>query len=102
MIADVTESDLLAERSELSIEERFTLLADPHRRVVIGRLDEVPGGLTIESLADHVTSELADGTLGTDDRRRRVLLSLHHNHLPRLADHGVLQYDPAAGTVSAA
>jgi hypothetical protein len=102
MIADVTESDLLAERSELSTEERLTLLADPHRRVVIERLDEVSESLTIESLAAHVTCELTGGTLGTDDRRRRILFALHHNHLPRLADHGVLQYDPAAGTVSAA
>lgn len=102
MIVDVAESDLLAERSELSLEERFSLLADPCRRVVIERLDRAASDLTIEGLADHVAAELADASEPADDERRRVLFALHHNHLPRLDDHGVLEYDPAAGTVSVA
>lgn len=100
MIADLTEPDLLAERSELSIDERFSLLADPQRRIVIERLNRTSSDITIETLADHVTEELSDGGSETDDEHRRVLFALHHNHLPRLDDHGVLEYDPAAGTVT--
>lgn len=101
MIADVPGSDLLAERTGLSLEERYSLLADPHRRIVLKRLDRASNDLTIETLADHVVSELTDdGTLGTDDERRRALFALHHNHLPRLDDHGVLEYDPDAGTAT--
>lgn len=100
MIADLTEADLLAERSELSLEERFSLLADPHRRIVIDRLNGASSEVTIEALADHVIAQLNDGALEIDDERRRTLFALHHNHLPRLDDHGVLEYDPAAGTVT--
>lgn len=98
MLADVTESDLLVERTELSIEERFSLLADPHRRCVIECFDRTSSDVTIETLAEHVAAELTESADG--DERRRVLLALHHNHLPRLDDHGVLEYDPDAGTVT--
>lgn len=100
MIADPLEPDLLAERSELSIDELFSLLADPQRRIVIERLDRTSSDVTIEVLADHVVAELNDGTLEAAAERRRALFALHHNHLPRLDDHGILEYDPAAGIVT--
>lgn len=37
----------------------------------------------------------------TDDRVREVRISLHHNHLPKLADEGLVEYDHEEGTVTA-
>lgn len=102
MSIDVTGSDPLARETDLALAERFSLLADPHRRAVLGRLDRTVEGLEVEVLAARVAAELSDApeTVDADDRRR-VLLALHHNHLPKLADHGLLEYDLDAGIVTA-
>lgn len=102
MSIDVTGSDPLARETDLPLAERFSLLADPHRRAVLERLDRTVDGLEIEALAARVAAELSDAPETVDDDdRRRVLLALHHNHLPKLADHGLLEYDLDAGIVTA-
>ena len=83
---------MLSEETTLSVEERYTLLADPHRQRVIECLDRSSDELGIETLADRIADR-------TDDRDR-ILLSLHHNHLPRLDDHGIIEYDHETKTVS--
>lgn len=92
--------DLLAEETELSFGDRLSLLADPHRRSVIACLDRVSDDIAVERLADRVATELADSETVDDERRRRVLFALHHNHLPHLDEHGVIEYDYDAGTVT--
>lgn len=76
-----------------------SLLASSRRRCVLSMLadgDEV----TVEKLARTIAARERNGTFD-DDRRDRVVVSLVHNHLPRLADHGVVDYDRQDGTVSA-
>lgn len=57
-------------------------------------------------------SELADelvaaehGTVAEEvptDRVKLVRLDLHHSHVPKLADEGVLRYEPASGLIELA
>lgn len=101
MSATTIDSDLLAERTELSLGERLSLLSHPHRRGALECLDRASGGVDVEAFADCVVREVADDADEADDERRQVLLALHHNHLPRLEDHGVLEYDPESGIVTA-
>lgn len=103
MSIDVIGSGPLVKETDLSIDERFSLLADPHRRAVLERLDRTADGVEVETLATRVAAELSDATPDTvdEDHRRRVLLALHHSHLPKLADHGLLEYDLDAGVVTA-
>lgn len=103
MSIDVTGFDPLAEETDLSLSERLSLLADPHRRAVLERLDRTEDGVEVETLAARIAAELSDATLETvdEDEHRRILLALHHNHLPRLADHDLLEYDLDAGLVTA-
>lgn len=102
MSIPMTDTGPLAEETDLSLSERFSLLADPHRRAVLERLDRTAGGVAVETLATRVAADLSDSAETVDDeRRRRVLLALHHNHLPKLADHGLLEYDLDAGIVTA-
>ena len=48
-------------------------------------------------------SGLAQKIVGDDEipheNVERVTLSLHHNHLPKLADHDYVEYDPRTGDV---
>ncbi|ELY95722.1 hypothetical protein C483_00545 [Natrialba hulunbeirensis JCM 10989] len=88
----------------------FELLADWRRRAVLQYLDglEETDPVPLSDVADHVvlaadeqgTGALAatgDALLGT---RKRIHISLRHTHVPKLADAGVLEFDPETNTVA--
>lgn len=83
----------------LSKDDLFGLLADHRRRSVLRCLAAREGSepIGIGTLTDRVSTE---GT--TDDTDERIRIQLHHNHLPRLADHGIIEYDPARGRITPA
>ena len=81
-------------------ERRYRLLAAPRRRYLLWHLSRRESTTVEEAAAriaaweagvsaDEVAQELYD----------RVRLSLVHSHLPRLADHAVVDYDRASGEV---
>lgn len=51
----------------------------------------------IDALVDEVI--LREESESTPTQRRHVAISLHHNHLPKLADMGVVSYDARSRTV---
>jgi hypothetical protein len=60
---------------------------------VLTRLD--PGErTTVDELAREIGQEHCDAAEVDTTVRRRIEISLVHNHLPRLADHGVITYVP--------
>ncbi len=63
------------------------------RRHVLQYLDETDGSVELATLAAAV-AESADGR-----NRDRIALELHHNHLPKLADTGFVEYDHRANVV---
>lgn len=73
----------------------FSLLARPRRRALLGVLAsrEQPQGVA------DLASELADREVGTSvdgvpmEDLDRISVSLHHVHLPKLADTGLVTYD---------
>lgn len=79
---------------------RYDLLAAPRRRHLLSLLCEFDR-LDLEV----VTVELAAREIGAVDEpvpeaaRRRVRVALVHNHLPRLADHGIVAYDLQTKTI---
>ena len=75
------------------------LLANPDRRHLLSVLRE-NGSATVEELSHLIAARKRD-TLpdGGADVRRCVAVALIHNHLPRLADSGVVEYDPPDGIV---
>lgn len=72
------------------------LLRSPTRRAVVAELDDRGPGTTI-----HLDRLAASVAAGADPERSTadVLTALHHHHLPRLAEEGVLEYDPGTRTV---
>ena len=76
----------------MDFETAFDVLSNEHRRAVVEILDE-SGRLTRREL----TTRLLARDVGPDDpdrsSRRRLRIALHHNHLPHLADAGVVTYD---------
>ncbi|MDG5760801.1 hypothetical protein QA600_15805 [Natronococcus sp. A-GB1] len=81
------------------MEAACSLLAESERRYLLYQLAETRRG----NLED-VVSEIAawerseDGSIDSEDRQR-VYVSLIHNHLPRLADYGIVDYDLRSGDI---
>lgn len=96
-----TTGDRLTEavnRNELTAGEYHRLLAVKRRRLALAALEGRDGAVELQELAREVATregiETEDG-----DAFERVAVTLHHVHLPKLAEAGILEYDPEARRV---
>jgi len=85
----------------LSLNGVFDLLADDRRRYVWEYLSGRPGNrIPLAELSDRVSSYESDaGTEASPGARHAVRVSLHHVHLPKLADASLLEYDARSNVV---
>lgn len=89
-----------AHRSTVSItaSERHDLLANERRRVAVDVLTE-EGSMPLEELATAVVDRRQGSTDGEIIERAKT--TLHHVHLPKMVDIGVIYYDPDTKRVQA-
>jgi hypothetical protein len=86
---------------ELPLSERYKLLAAEHRRLTIDILAETTSPVGLEDLATEIAARKVD--IPTDgDAIERVAISLHHIHLPKIAETGLLDYDPEPHLIKSA
>ena len=86
--------DCSSDRS-IPIDERFDALARTDRRAVIQFFGDEPAE---EVTLDGLVTGIVDGSYwDTDESHARVCL--RHSTLPKLADTGILDYDPRSETV---
>jgi len=80
-------------RSDLRIGDVFELLKNPVRRYVLYELHfSADAVVSVESLADAVSRTAED-----DLDRERVEIALEHDHLPKLTERDLLEYDRPSG-----
>jgi hypothetical protein len=76
------------------------LLSHRHRRAVVERLQEKSDNrVSFEALVEELTN---DDTFGESDgvtTETEIATRLHHADLPKLAAHGVVEYETDTGTV---
>lgn len=80
----------------------FEAMSNQRARYVLSYIDSVSVDvLDLEDLADGVAEWEVEAGLADDPEecRRRVAVDLHHNHLPKLADAAIVDYDPRSKTV---
>lgn len=82
----------------LSEERLFDLLGNERRRSCLQCLAAVEGAIPVQELATQVAARVSDDGASPDDIRDSVYISLCQNHLPKLDDAGVVDYDPAEKT----
>lgn len=91
-----TESELTAGHpsvADLTETDRHRLLAAERRRLVLTVLAERPPSVELEELTTEIAAR-EPGVDATDEETvERVALTLHHTHLPTLAEMGVVDYD---------
>ncbi|WP_265108804.1 DUF7344 domain-containing protein [Halosolutus halophilus] len=88
------------EPTALDPETACALLADSRRQLVLSHLD--PGErATVTELVDEIAAweRTEQSDAGDPIDRRRIEISLVHKHLPRLADHDVVDYRPESNEV---
>ncbi|WP_425604187.1 DUF7344 domain-containing protein [Halobellus salinisoli] len=85
--------------TERSLDTVLQLVADRHRRQTIHHLrHEANGKATIDEVVDRLHNGRSDADGQTIDREQ-LAVQLCHAHLPKLADHGVVEFDPENRTV---
>ncbi|WIV66700.1 DUF7344 domain-containing protein [Natrialbaceae archaeon AArc-T1-2] len=83
------------ETTALDRETAYAICSHPHRRYLLSRLEpgeRVPVSELVCELAARVRDESTETETLDSSVRRRVRIALAHDHLPRLDDHGVIEY----------
>ncbi|WP_115864564.1 DUF7344 domain-containing protein [Halorussus litoreus] len=88
----------------MTTETTFDLLGNPVRRNLLAILRE-SSSIERDRLTATLAAEAGDATgfgasEGTEEARHRMRIALHHNHLPRLADAGLVTYDEETVTAT--
>ena len=79
-----------------NLDEVLRLLADQYRRQTIRVLRKTPEErVGLDELIGHLVQE----TTSNSDQRDEIGIQLHHNHLPKLREQGLIEYDPDAQLV---
>lgn len=85
-----------SESDSLPIERVLELLKDPVRRQTVAYCATAADrAFDIDDVVDH----LAIGRVPSRERitGENIAAELHHHHLPKLADAGVIEFDPRSG-----
>ena len=86
---------------QLSQDLIFDILSSPRRRYLLYYLRTHGGREEVTELAKHVAAWEYDVDVSDLDsqQQKRVYVSLYQTHVPKLADVGVVEYDPDTGLV---
>jgi len=84
---------------ELTDGERHQLLEVRRRRVTLDCLTNRSAAVPLRELAEDVADRSAAVDADDDGAVERIAVSLHHVHLPKIADAGIVDYDPEANRV---
>ncbi len=76
----------------------YELLSESRRRYILYYLLDSEHA-NIDGVALQIAAEEQDKAieLVSEDEKETITISLIHNHLPRLADHGIITYDHRSG-----
>lgn len=74
----------------------LNVLAAGDRREIVHVLRERASS---ETTVDDLAKLLAADGLVTENDSRLLSIKLHHAHLPKLDDHGLVEFDPERGSV---
>ncbi|PCR89720.1 DUF7344 domain-containing protein [Natrinema ejinorense] len=91
-----------------AVETALDLLANRRRRAVLEYLEEVGGSATLTELAVEIATRetrtepnvISDHADVSSRDRRAVSISLHHTHIPKLANADVVDYATETETVT--
>ena len=99
---DESTRDPSESRAPLDPDERFHLLQNERRRLVVRYLrDAADDRVEMRDIAEQVAAWENDTSVAqlSSTERQRVYIPLYQNHLPKLDDAGVIEYNQSRGVV---
>ncbi|NHN61197.1 MULTISPECIES: hypothetical protein [Halorussus] len=86
----------------LGMDDALSLLSDRYRRHALACLDGMPVPVTLEGLTDQVAGREFQQPPDRVSmmKRTQIATALHHTHLPKLQEMGVIVYDDDEGKVT--
>lgn len=77
------------------IDGMIAVMADAVRKRLLSELASADDRRTLERLATDIAISPSNGRTEREDAtaNERIAIALHHLHLPKLADHGLVEYD---------
>ncbi len=86
------------------LDQLFRLLADRHRRYTLYYLDAAESDVvTLDEIARYIAeqthTDAGDRERSNEITHERLRTRLHHNHLPKLAETSLIEYDARSQTV---
>lgn len=86
---------------ELSQDVIFQLLSSDRRRFVLNYLEETSSEVTLDEISTAMATHENDVDLEDleTQAKKRAYISLYQTHVPRMAEHGVVEYDSDTGNV---
>lgn len=82
--------------ADAPLDDVFDVLADQRRRNLLRHLLECDPPVSVTEIAEALQSH---GHVGSVEERRKLRISIHHVHLPKLDERGVLDYDAETNRV---
>lgn len=86
-----------------SADEVYNVMSSEHRRHALAVIASEPAAMNVsrlvEQLADRLKPEHTKAA--SDEALRRLRVSLHHRHLPKMVSAGLVEYDAESRTVKA-
>jgi len=94
-------SEPIGNPAELSLDDIYHLLQTQRRRDVLRYLRTADDRVRLRELAEQVAAWEQETTVDDlrSDERQRVYISLYQSHLPKLDNHGIVDYDKDRGWV---
>jgi hypothetical protein len=83
----------------LTDSEYSQLMSTDRRRTTLEVLPELSNPVELETLAEAVAVRETDADSLSEDQIKQVAVTLHHVHLPKMAELDVIDYDPAASRI---
>ena len=94
MNTETTDHNPSGSKDPLPASTIFELLLDRRRRYLLYYLSQTVEAIPLEELITELEARLTE-----PGGREEIRIDLHHNHLPKLVDAMVVDYDRDAGTV---
>lgn len=94
MSQPLDETEVSPDSTVLPASERYSLVVADRRRQALDILAGKTTQIELEELAVGIAAREHGSTSVDEETIERVAATLHHSHLPKLAESGVLDYDP--------
>lgn len=78
-------------RQEISSTQLFAAFSEERRQHALAYLAQKPAAIHLGDLAEYIALKEQDPS---HDWYQRIIVDLHHQHLPHLCDSSLVRYDP--------